>query len=54
VRYNLAHNHLLALLIGVLGYSRHNNLVLSLGVILASHIGVNRFLGYGLKYPDNF
>lgn len=52
--YNFAHNYILGLLIIFLGLSQDNNFVASLGVILISHIGLDRFLGYGLKYPSGF
>lgn len=52
--YNLIHNYILALLIIVIGLWQGDNFTISLGVILASHIGLDRFFGYGLKYIDNF
>jgi hypothetical protein len=38
----------------VWGLSQGDNFIASLGVILASHIGLDRFLGFGLKYPSGF
>jgi hypothetical protein len=52
--YNLAHNYILGLLIIFLGLLQNNNIVVSLGIILVSHIGLDRFLGYGLKYTSGF
>lgn len=52
--YNFAHNYILALLIIFIGIWQRNNFVISLGFILASHIGVDRFLGFGLKYISDF
>lgn len=52
--YNLIHNYLLAILIVVYGnYVGSPNLII-LGLILISHISLDRFLGYGLKYPADF
>jgi len=52
--YNLAHaTPLPALLIG-LGWWQHQPLVLALGLIWLAHVGLDRLLGYGLKYDDDF
>ena len=52
--YNLAHaTPLPALLVG-LGWWRHHSIVLALGVIWLGHIGMDRMLTFGLKYPDHF
>lgn len=52
--YNFAHNYVLGLLIVFLGLLQNNNFITSLGLILVSHIGLDRFLGYGLKYTSGF
>ncbi len=31
-----------------------SQIVLAIGIILSSHIGMDRMIGYGLKYPTNF
>jgi hypothetical protein len=50
--YNLAHvTVLLAALIG-LGWWRAQPLLLALGLVWLAHIGLDRLLGYGLKYED--
>jgi hypothetical protein len=54
ISYNLVHNYILGLLVTFLGLWQNNNFVVSLGVILISHVGLDRFLGFGLKYPSNF
>ncbi len=54
ITYNLVHNYLLALAVIFLGLGFGNNFVVTLGLILSAHIGMDRFFGYGLKYPDNF
>jgi hypothetical protein len=52
--YNLVHNYILALVVCAFGIFFGNNLIVSIGVIWVSHIGLDRFMGYGLKYPDSF
>jgi hypothetical protein len=53
--YNLVHNYALALLLTALGVLIANNNTVSLiGIILIAHVGLDRALGYGLKYSTNF
>lgn len=52
--YNFAHNYVLALLVIFLGLWQGDNFIISIGVILVSHIGLDRFLGFGLKYDSDF
>jgi hypothetical protein len=54
IMYNLAHTYILAIAIVVWGLWQGDNFIVSLGVILASHIGLDRFLGFGLKYQSGF
>ena len=52
--YNLAHaTPLPASLIG-LGWWQHKPLVAAIGLIWLAHIGLDRLMGYGLKYHDHF
>jgi hypothetical protein len=52
--YNVAHTYVLALAVIFFGLWQGDNFIISLGVILASHIGFDRFLGFGLKRPSGF
>ena len=52
--YNLVHNFALAALLIGSGLFTENTLLTSLGLILTAHIGVDRFLGFGLKYATDF
>jgi hypothetical protein len=53
--YNLMHNYILALVIIVFGAALFKNTFVELlGIILFAHVGLDRFLGYGLKYPSDF
>jgi hypothetical protein len=52
--YNLVHvTPPGAVLIGI-GTWRDDRLVVALGLIWLAHIGIDRLLGYGLKYEDDF
>lgn len=54
VLYNLIHTYSLAILVIICGLLSSSQLVLALGLILSSHIGMDRMIGYGLKYPADF
>jgi len=52
--YNLAHaTPVPALMIG-LGWWQHRPMLLGLGLVWLAHIGLDRLMGYGLKYGDHF
>lgn len=53
--YNVMHNYLLAVGIIAVGYFLYQNIfIVQLGIILVAHVGMDRFFGYGLKYPSGF
>jgi len=52
--YNLVHNYLLALLLIAIGIYLQRQEVTALGLIVSAHVGIDRFVGYGLKYPTSF
>lgn len=54
VLYNIIHTYTLAILIIGCGWLLSHDLVLALGLILSAHIGMDRMVGYGLKYTTNF
>lgn len=54
ILYNAVHNYVLPLLLAIIGQFLGNGLLLSLAVIWLGHIGADRALGYGLKYPLGF
>lgn len=54
ITYNLMHNYVLAIILLMAGVIMKNVTLVSLGLILAAHIGMDRFLGFGLKYPTSF
>jgi Domain of unknown function (DUF4260) len=52
--YNAAHTTLGPLALGVVGVLAGHEVALSLSLIWLAHIGFDRAIGYGLKYPDRF
>ncbi len=52
--YNLAHSYPLPTLLGAVGLWQDSPLVQALAVVWFAHIGMDRMLGYGLKYDDGF
>lgn len=52
--YNLVHTESLPLLLGVASLLLGLPLGLQLALIWAAHIGMDRAVGYGLKYSDAF
>lgn len=52
--YNFFHHKLLAITVLALGLYFDNSAIHLAGLILFGHSTMDRLLGYGLKYPDNF
>jgi len=52
--YNLAHTSVLALALALAGFCTDSATALAGGIIWIAHIGFDRALGYGLKYPTAF
>ena len=51
--YNLFHTYTLPLLLGVVALALANDIGLQLALIWIAHIGMDRVLGFGLKYYDD-
>lgn len=51
--YNLAHATPAPLALLALGWWTHDRLVLAVTLVWFMHVGVDRLLGYGLKYADD-
>lgn len=49
--YNLAHTYTLPAILGAIGWFGGVPLLVELALIWVAHIGMDRALGYGLKYP---
>ncbi len=54
VTYNLVHTYLGPGVLLVVGVAVDSSLTYSIALIWLAHIGLDRALGYGLKYPDAF
>ncbi len=52
--YNVFHAYPLPALLAIYGVFTGSGTILSLALIWLAHIGVDRMVGYGLKYPTNF
>ncbi|MGN7178687.1 hypothetical protein BK139_21630 [Paenibacillus sp. FSL R5-0490] len=52
--YNIFHTYSLSITIVIAGLLLSNQLVMAIGVIWSAHIGMDRAIGYGLKYSTNF
>ena len=54
VVYNAAHSYLAPVALMTSGFAIGDPLTLSIAMIWLGHIGIDRALGYGLKYADGF
>jgi hypothetical protein len=54
IAYNVAHTTVLPIALGVTGLLAGSDLAISLALVWLAHIGLDRTIGYGLKYPDAF
>lgn len=54
VLYNIFHTYTIPVVIILCGLLTHNSNALMISLIWVSHIGMDRMLGYGLKYPTKF
>ena len=52
--YNVAHTYALALPLALLGFLAGRPAILAVALIWVAHIGFDRALGFGLKYPTGF
>ena len=54
VAYNVLHSEIGGLLMVILGIVYQEVTPIALGLIWLSHVGLDRFLGFGLKYATHF
>ena len=54
VTYNLVHTYVLPLTLAGVGVWTDATLAVQVAAIWAAHIGADRLLGFGLKYPSGF
>ena len=54
ITYNLAHNWFTGGVVFAIGAALEVDQIAMAGAILVAHTGIDRLLGYGLKYPTSF
>lgn len=54
IAYNITHSKLLPCALALVSVANGDALFLSLALVWFVHIGIDRLLGYGLKYPEGF
>lgn len=52
--YNFFHHKALGIVLGTVGFALGYDPMILAGLILFAHSAMDRFFGYGLKYPDSF
>jgi hypothetical protein len=52
--YNLVHNYGLPLIVLIISWALVSEIGIAIGLIWLAHCGMDRVLGYGLKYPTSF
>jgi Domain of unknown function (DUF4260) len=52
--YNAAHSYMAPMALMTTGFATNSPLTLSIAMIWLAHIGIDRALGYGLKYSAGF
>jgi hypothetical protein len=52
--YDAAHTYVLPIVLAAVGLIAGAETAVQLGLIWLTHIGVDRAIGYGLKYPTGF
>lgn len=52
--YNLFHHRAIALVVLLIGFLQHSEILTASAFVLLGHASFDRMLGYGLKFPDNF
>jgi hypothetical protein len=54
IAYNIAHTYTVPAILGVAGLLGDSDLAIALALIWTAHIGMDRAIGYGLKYESAF
>jgi hypothetical protein len=52
--YNAAHTTVPAIALAAVGLLTDQDVATSVGLVWLAHIGLDRLVGYGLKYPEGF
>jgi len=54
ISYNIFHHKGIALVLAMIGFYLHNDVLTAIGILLFAHSSFDRIWGYGLKYTDSF
>jgi hypothetical protein len=54
ITYNLAHTSAFPVILALVAWLTGWSVGLPIAMIWLAHIGMDRMVGYGLKYPDSF
>ena len=54
IAYDLAHTYAVPIALGIVGVLAGADVPVQIALIWITHIGVDRAIGYGLKYPTDF
>lgn len=54
VLYNIFHTYIIPLALLLIGILIDSHVLLMISLIWIAHIGMDRMVGYGLKYPTDF
>ena len=52
--YNLAHTTTLPIAVAIVGLAFESDATIAVAAIWLAHLGLDRAIGYGLKYPTHF
>lgn len=52
--YNIFHTYSVVIIVIFIGIMLVQPTILAIGLIWSAHIGMDRMIGYGLKYPTEF
>lgn len=52
--YNVIHLYILPLALAGVGLALESEIIMQVAIIWVAHIGIDRAIGYGLKYPTEF
>jgi hypothetical protein len=52
--YNAAHTYAFPIVLGAVGVIANAEIAIQVSLIWFTHIGIDRAVGYGLKYPTRF
>jgi Domain of unknown function (DUF4260) len=52
--YNVFHTYTIVIIVIFWGLLLENQTALAIGIIWSAHIGMDRMVGYGLKYQNDF